>query len=137
MFKHILLASLVLTATASWADDSAATRPLFVRGEMNNWEAPKDAQLAETAPNMLVAKVALKASHGAYKFKVADEKWKGDTTYGQFDPTAKVTLDAPVQVKAGWQWSDMHFTPDADGTYSFTLDRTDAKKMTITVKKAG
>ena len=29
----------------------------------------------------------------------------------------------------------MKFTPDADGTYSFTLDRRDANKVTVTVKK--
>ena len=134
--KIVMLASLLLcSAAACAADDSAATRPLFLRGEMNNWEAPKAAQLTEAEAGVLVVKVALQASHGAYKFKLADEKWTGDTTYGQFDPSAKVTLDTPVVVKAGYQWSDMKFTPDADGTYSFTLDRRDANKVTVTVKK--
>ncbi|MFC3911954.1 hypothetical protein ACFOSS_00540 [Pseudaeromonas sharmana] len=134
--KIVMLASLLLCSFSAFsADDSAATRPLFLRGEMNNWEAPKEAQLIESEAGVLVAKVTLQASHGAYKFKFADEKWKGDTTYGQFDPSAKVTLDTPVVVKAGYQWSDMKFTPDADGSYTFTLDRRDANKITVTVKK--
>ena len=134
--KIVMLASLLLCSLSAFsADDSAATRPLFLRGEMNNWEAPKEAQLVESEAGVLVAKASLQASHGAYKFKFADEKWKGDTTYGQFDPSAKVTLDTPVVVKAGYQWSDMKFTPDADGSYTFTLDRRDANKITVTVKK--
>nr|WP_258057353.1 hypothetical protein [Aeromonas caviae] len=86
---------------------------------------------------MLSVQVALQASHGAYKFKIADEKWKADTTYGQFDPAAKVESDKPVVVKAGWQWSDMKFTPPSDGQYRITLDRRDPQHIQVTVSPAG
>ncbi len=139
MFKKMILAaglqccSLPLLA----ADvDSAETRPIFLRGEMNNWEAPKAQQLVQSEAGVLSVKTALQASHGAYKFKFADEKWKGDSTYGVFDPTSKITLDTPVVIKSGYQWSDMKFTPPADGTYEFVLDRRDANKVQLIVKKA-
>lgn len=135
--KIVLLASLLSCSVAAWADeDSAATRAIFLRGEMNNWTAPKENQLAQAEAGVLVAKATLQASHGAYKFKFADEKWKSDTTFGQFDPSSKVELDKPVVAKAGYQWSDMKFTPAADGVYAFYLDRRDEKKILVTVKKA-
>ena len=103
---------------------------------MNNWGAPKAQQLVQSEAGVLSVKTALQASHGAYKFKFADEKWKGDSTYGVFDPTSKITLDTPVVIKSGYQWSDMKFTPPADGTYEFVLDRRDANKVQLIVKKA-
>lgn len=134
--KLILTATLLLSALNAWAaDDTAETRPLFLRGEMNNWEAPEAYQLAQQEPGVLMAKAELKASHGAYKFKFADAKWKGDTTFGQFDPTAKLTLASPIQAKAGYQWSDMRFTPEADGTYGFVLDRRDPKHIQVSIKQ--
>ncbi len=138
MIKKIaLLAGLLCCSASSWADDdSAATRAIFLRGEMNNWAAPKEHQALPAEAGVLVAKATLQASHGAYKFKFSDEKWKGDTTFGQFDPSSKVELDKPVVVKAGYQWGDMKFTPATDGTYTFSLDRRDAKKVLVTVKKA-
>jgi hypothetical protein len=135
--KLALVAGLLLSLSSAWADeDSAATRPIFLRGEMNNWTAPKDNLAAPAEAGVLVAKATLQASHGAYKFKFADEKWKSDTTFGQFDPTSKVELDKPVVARAGYQWGDMKFTPAADGVYAFYLDRRDAKKVLVTVKKA-
>ena len=141
MFKKMILAATLLACTqpllaAESAADSAATRPLFLRGEMNNWEAPQAQQLQQSEPGVLSAKAALQASHGAYKFKFADEKWKGDSTYGLFDPTSKVELGKPVIVKSGYQWGDIKFTPPADGTYEFVLDRRDATKLQVTVKAA-
>lgn len=134
--KKLLICTLALTCFSTLAaEDTTATRPIFLRGEMNNWEAPK-AQLASAGtPDLLVATAKLQASHGAYKFKFADEKWKSDTTYGQFDPSSIVALNAPVVVKAGYQWGDMKFTPAADGVYSFYLDRRNAAKIQVTVKK--
>lgn len=134
--KIIMLSALLLGAFHAYADDdSAATRALFLRGEVNNWEAPQAYQLAQASAGVMCAKADLKASHGAYKFKFADAKWKGDTTFGQFDPTAKLTLDAPVQAKSGYQWGDIRFTPAEDGNYVFCLDRSDASKFKVTVKK--
>ena len=54
-----------------------------------------------------------------------------------FDPTSKVELDTPVVIKSGYQWGDIKFTPPADGTYEFVLDRRDASKVQVIVKKAG
>ncbi len=139
MFKKMILAAGLLCCSLPLlaADaDSAETRPIFLRGEMNNWEAPKAQQLVQSEVGVLSVKTALQASHGAYKFKFADEKWKGDSTYGVFDPTSKITLDTPVVIKSGYQWSDMKFTPPADGTYEFVLDRRDANKVQLIVKKA-
>lgn len=132
MLKHTLLAATLLGCLHPvWAAeaDTAQTRPLFLRGEMNNWEAPAAQQLVQSQPG-------LQTSHGAYKFKIADEKWKSDTTYGQFDPSSKVEAGKPVIVKAGYQWSDMKFTPLEDGTYLFTLDRRDPASIQLTVSKA-
>ena len=139
MFKKtLLLTTLIACLQPALAnEEDPLARPLFLRGEMNNWEAPADQQLVTQQGDLLSVQVALQASHGAYKFKIADEKWKADTTYGQFDPAAKVESDKPVVVKAGWQWSDMKFTPPADGTYEFVLDRRDASKVLVIVKKAG
>lgn len=139
MFKKMILAAGLLCCSLPLlaADaDSAETRPIFLRGEMNNWEAPKAQQLVQSEAGVLSVKTTLQASHGAYKFKFADEKWKGDSTYGVFDPTSKITLDTPVVIKSGYQWSDMKFTPPADGTYEFVLDRRDANKVQLIVKKA-
>ena len=139
MFKKMILAAGLLCCSLPLlaADaDSAETRPIFLRGEMNNWEAPKAQQLVQSEAGVLSVKTALQASHGAYKIKFADEKWKGDSTYGVFDPTSKITLDTPVVIKSGYQWSDMKFTPPADGTYEFVLDRRDANKVQLIVKKA-
>lgn len=140
MFKKMMLvAGLLCCALPSLAADadSAETRAIFLRGEMNNWEAPKAQQLQQVEAGVLSVKAALQASHGAYKFKFADEKWKGDSTYGVFDPTSKVELDTPVVIKSGYQWGDIKFTPSADGTYEFVLDRRDASKVLVIVKKAG
>ena len=139
MFKKMMLATGLLCCSLPLlaADaDSAETRALFLRGEMNNWEAAKAQQLQQSEAGVLSAKAALQASHGAYKFKFADEKWKGDTTYGVFDPTSKVELGKPVIAKSGYQWGDIKFTPPADGTYEFVLDRRDANKVQVTVKQA-
>lgn len=134
--KTVLLTGLMLAGMSAFAaDDTAATREIFLRGEMNNWTAPKENLAKATEQGVLVAKAELKASHGAYKFKFADEKWKGDTTFGLFDPTSKVELDKAVVVKAGYQWGDMRFTPTVDGTYDFYLDRRDSKKILVTVKQ--
>lgn len=84
MFKKMILAAGLLCCSlpSLAADaDSAETRPIFLRGEMNNWEAPKAQQLVQSEAGVLSVKTALQASHGAYKFKFADEKWKGDSTY--------------------------------------------------------
>ena len=51
--------------------------------------------------------------------------------------TSKVELDTPVVIKSGYQWGDIKFTPPADGTYEFVLDRRDASKVLVIVKKAG
>ena len=139
MFKKMILAAGLLCCSLPLlaADaDSAETRPIFLRGEMNNWEAPKAQQLVQSEAGVLSVKTALQASHGAYKFKFADEKWKGDSTYGVFDPTSKITLDTPVVIKSGYQWSDMKFTPLEDGAYLFTLDRRDPASIQLTVSKA-
>lgn len=137
MLKRTLLVAAMLSCLqpAFADDDSAQTRALFLRGEMNNWEAPAAAKMTVQATDLLSVKTQLQASHGAYKFKIADEKWKSDTTYGQFDPTSKVESGKPVVVKAGYQWGDMKFTPAADGSYTFTLDRRDPAKVIVTVSK--
>jgi len=140
MFKTMMLAAGLVCCSMPLlaADaDSTETRAIFLRGEMNNWEAPKAQQLQQAEAGVLSVKAALQASHGAYKFKFADEKWKGDTTYGVFDPTSKIELDTPVVIKSGYQWGDIKFTPPADGTYEFVLDRRDASKVLVIVKKAG
>lgn len=139
MLKHTLLAATLLGCLHPvWAAeaDTAQTRPIFLRGEMNNWEAPAAQQLVQSQPDLLTVTTSLQASHGAYKFKIADEKWKSDTTYGQFDPASKVEAGKPVIVKAGYQWSDMKFTPLEDGAYLFTLDRRDPASIQLTVSKA-
>ncbi|MGE6109621.1 hypothetical protein [Aeromonas sobria] len=139
MLKHTLLAATLLGCLPpAWAaeTDTAQTRPLFLRGEMNNWEAPAAQQLIQSQPDLLTVAAPLQASHGTYKFKVADAKWKSDTTYGQFDPVSKVEAGKPVIVKAGYQWSDMTFAPAEDGTYLFTLDRRDPARIQLTVSKA-
>lgn len=121
MLKHTLLAATLLGCLHPvWAAeaDTAQTRPLFLRGEMNNWEAPTAQQLVQSQPDLLTVTTSLQASHGAYKFKIADEKWKSDITYGQFDPASKVEAGKPVIVKAGYQWSDMKFTPSRMGPTS-------------------
>ncbi len=121
MLKHTLLAATLLGCLHPvWAAeaDTAQTRPLFLRGEMNNWEAPAAQQLVQSQPDLLTVTTSLQTSHGAYKFKIADEKWKSDTTYGQFDPSSKVEAGKPVIVKAGYQWSDMKFTPSRMGPTS-------------------
>ena len=139
MFKKtLLLTTLIACLQPALAnEEDPLARPLFLRGEMNNWEAPADQQLVTQQGDLLSVQVALQASHGAYKFKIADEKWKADTTYGQFDPAAKVESDKPVVVKAGWQWSDMKFTPPSDGQYRITLDRRDHQHIQVTVSPAG
>lgn len=139
MFKKTLLLTTLIACIhpALANDDDPQTRPLFLRGEMNNWEAPAEQQLIAKQGGILSVQVALQASHGAYKFKIADEKWKADTSYGQFDPTAKLDTNKPVVVKAGWQWSDMKFTPPSDGQYSFTLDRRDPQHIQVTISPAG
>lgn len=135
--KTLLLTTLIACLQPAMAkDEDPMARPLFLRGEMNNWEAPATQQLAQQG-ELLAVQVALQASHGAYKFKIADEKWKADTTYGQFDPNAKVEAGKPVVVKAGWQWSDMKFTPPSDGQYRITLDRRDPQHILVTVSPAG
>ena len=76
MFKKMMLvAGLLCCALPSLAADadSAETRAIFLRGEMNNWEAPKAQQLQQVEAGVLSVKAALQASHGAYKFKFADE----------------------------------------------------------------
>jgi hypothetical protein len=108
MFKKMILAAGLLCCSlpSLAADaDSAETRPIFLRGEMNNWEAPKAQQLVQSEAGVLSVKTALQASHGAYKFKFADEKWKGDsapTTRVRSDP--QITLDTPWS-SSRFQWA--------------------------------
>ena len=118
MFKKtLLLTTLIACLQPALAnEEDPLARPLFLRGEMNNWEAPADQQLVT---------------------QQGDEKWKSDTTYGQFDPASKVEAGKPVIVKAGYQWSDMKFTPPRDGQYRITLDRRDPQHIQVTVSPAG
>lgn len=127
MFKKmILIAMAIFVQSAALAD----TQALFLRGDMNNWDAKEINQLVEVKPNTWMTYAELKANK-LVKFKFADKKWKEKTTIGQVNPGQPVITDEKLKAGVGYQWADFKFTPSKDATYYFYLVLTDSEPYVV------
>lgn len=133
MFKKMILIVIAIFAqSAALADTQTA---LFLRGDMNNWDAKEINQLVEVKANTWMSSAQLKANK-LVKFKFADKKWKEKTTFGQADAGQKVVTDANIKAGAGFQWADFKFTPSENATYYFYLIFTDPQHPYVMVKSS-
>ncbi|KUE78175.1 pullulanase [Aeromonas schubertii] len=146
MFKKtvtMILAAgtLVLGGCASNGDQAADAgdfggKAVFLRGEMNDWQALDESKIVKVSDKIYMAKGTLKKEWAPYKFKFADANWSCGTNYGYASPSDGVATlgGAPVPANPCSKYEDMKFSPDADGVYEFYLDL-NGEQPTVYVKK--
>lgn len=133
MFKKMILMTIAICVqNMAFANTQV---PLFLRGDMNNWDAKAINQLVKVSTNTWMAKTELKANK-LVKFKFSDKKWKEKTTFGQANPEQKVVTDEKLAAGIGYQWGDFKFTPSQDAIYYFYLVLTDPEHPYVMVKNS-
>ncbi|MDO2948470.1 pullulanase [Aeromonas simiae] len=111
-------------------------KSVFLRGEMNDWQANDETKVTKVGDKLYMAKGTLKKEWAPYKFKFGDANWSCGTNFGYKSPSDGVaSLDGePVPVNPCSKFEDLKFSPDADGVYEFYLDL-NGEQPTVYVKK--
>lgn len=104
--------------------------PIYLRGQMNDWGTPSEAEFSYQGDN--VYQLSINLTVGRYAFKIAEPGWSspniGGTTSNQ-----TVLLDTPWGVTNGGGSQDLFIDVDEDVLYSFVLDANDASNPTLTI----
>ena len=153
MFKKFLtsmfaVGALVLAGCASNGDSAAAGgatagaggaevfgKPIYLRGEMNDWAAKPEFLVQKVEDGVFMAKAELKVDYAPYKFKFADSAWTPGTNFGYLTAPGVFEKD-PIELNPNSKFEEVKFTPPKDGDYDFYLDVRGAKPVTY-VKPAG
>jgi len=154
MFKKFLtsmfaVGALVLAGCASNGDSAAAGgatagaggaevfgKPIYLRGEMNDWAAKPEFLVQKVEDGVFMAKAELKVDYAPYKFKFGDSAWTPGTNFGYVEAPGVFTLGGdPVVVTPNSKFEEVKVTPDADGMFEFYLD-VRGEKPVVYVKPA-
>ena len=143
MYKKLLLAaiaagSFALTGCASDGASAGAEggadvfgAPIYLRGEMNDWNAQPQYLVKKVSDGVYVATAELKVDWAPYKFKFADAGWSAGTNFGYRDQPGVFEMGGePVALNPKSVFEEVKVTPDADGEYDFYLDVTGASPVT-------
>ncbi len=151
MYKKLLLAaitagtlSLVGCSSGGAGDSSAADggadvfgTPIYLRGEMNDWNAQSKYLIKKVSDKVYVATAELKVDWAPYKFKFADAGWSSGTNFGYRDqPGVFEWGGEPVILNPKSVFEEVKVTPPADGLYDFYLDVSGTDPVTY-VKEHG
>ncbi|MBP3749307.1 MAG: pullulanase [Ruminobacter sp.] len=147
MYKKLLLAaiaagSFALTGCASDGASAGAEggadvfgAPIYLRGEMNDWNAQPQYLIKKVSDGVYVATAELKVDWAPYKFKFADAGWSAGTNFGYRDQPGVYEMGGePVALNPKSVFEEVKVTPDADGEYDFYIDVTGDVPVTY-VKK--
>lgn len=148
MFKKFLtsmfaVGALVLAGCASNGDGASAGassgaggadvfgKPIYLRGEMNDWAAKPEFLVQKVEDGVYMAKAELKVDYSPYKFKFADSAWTPGTNFGYVEAPGVFQLNGePVVLNPNSKFEEVKITPDADGMFEFYLDVRGEKPVT-------
>ena len=147
MYKKLLLAaiaagSFALTGCASDGASAGAEggadvfgAPIYLRGEMNDWNAQPQYLVKKVSDGVYVATAELKVDWAPCKVKFADAGWSAGTNFSYRDQPGVYEMGGePVALNPKSVFEEVKVTPDADGEYDFYLDVTGEAPVTY-VKK--
>ena len=120
-----VLSMAVLSGCASNGDMAADSfgKTIFLRGEMNGWNAKPESALTQVETDLYRTVAELEGGK-RYKFKFADITWSCGTNFGYSSGSnGVVTLDGePILLNDCSKYEDLKFTPEMTGSYEFYLD---------------
>jgi hypothetical protein len=134
MCKKLLLAALAVgtlslvgcgssgSGSAEGGADVFGT-PIYLRGEMNDWNAQAQYLIKPVGDNVYKATAELKVDWAPYKFKFADAGWTSGTNFGYKDqPGVFEWGGEPIVLNPKSIFEEVKVTPPADGLYDFYID---------------
>jgi len=120
-----VLSMAVLSGCASNGDmaEDAFGKTMYLRGEMNGWNAKPENSLTQVETGLYRTVAELEGGK-RYKFKFADMSWSCGTNFGYSSGgDGVVSLDVePTLLNDCSKYEDLKFTPELTGSYEFYLD---------------
>jgi hypothetical protein len=105
--------------------------PIYLRGEMNDWNAQPQYLIKKVSDGVYVATADLKVDWAPYKFKFADSAWSAGTNFGYRDQPGVFEWGGdPVVLNPKSIFEEVKVTPPADGLYDFYIDVTGENPVT-------
>jgi len=138
-----ILALLGLTACAGsgreeeqkWSSDYPDGRVLYLRGDMNDWEALPEQRLRKVGEGLYMTEAKLVAAQSPYKFKYADRDWTPGCNFGYAKGSGEYHLGGnAVPLTPRSMFEEIVVSVDTDGTYEFYLDIRGEKPLAYVVK---
>ncbi len=133
MKKHFL-SFILLALTLGWSANAVAEHGdynYYVRGGMNSWGTTD--KMTSQGNNQYTVTISLEAQ--SYGFKVSNNNWDNDCTYGKPDNGSNVVVGTAYTMKDSG--SDMNISISEAGDYLFTFIKSGtANKSTILIEKA-
>lgn len=145
MYKKLLLAaiaagSFALTGCASDGASAGAEggadvfgAPIYLRGEMNDWNAQPQYLVKKVSDGVYVATAELKVDWAPYKYKFADASWTPGTNFGYSSESAPGVYEwggNPIVLNPSSKFEEVKITPPADGVYDIYLEKQGDKFFT-------
>lgn len=145
MYKKLLLAaiaagSFALTGCASDGASAGAEggadvfgAPIYLRGEMNDWNAQPQYLVKKVSDGVYVATAELKVDWAPYKYKFADASWTPGTNFGYSSESAPGVYEwggNPIVLNPSSKFEEVKITPPADGVYDIYLEKQGDKFIT-------